>query len=45
MDARRIDVTEVGADSYLVTIGDTRVAVNWVELRALAHEIAEAVER
>lgn len=43
MDARRIDVTEVGADSYLVTVGDVRVAVNAVELRALGVEFAEAL--
>ncbi|WP_276760823.1 hypothetical protein [Mycolicibacter arupensis] len=45
MNARRVDVTEIGTDSYLVTVGDARVAVNYVELRALAVEIAEAVER
>lgn len=44
MDARRIDVTKLGANSYLVVIGDTHLAVNYVELRALGYEVAEALD-
>ena len=43
MDARPVPVTPLGADSYVLSAGDTRIPLNELELRALAVEISEAV--
>jgi hypothetical protein len=41
---RRVCVTRVGADAYLVVIGETVLALSWMEATALGSEIGEALD-
>lgn len=41
---RRVCVTRVGADVYMVVIGDVVLALSWLELTALAAEVGEALD-
>lgn len=41
---RRVCVTRVGGDVFLVVVGDVTVAVSWLELTALAAEVSEALD-
>lgn len=43
-DARPITVERLGTDVYLLTVGDTTIALSHMELAALRYEVTEALD-
>lgn len=42
--ARPVHIERVGADVYTLRIGDTTLALSWVELAALRYELNEVLD-
>lgn len=40
VDARPVHISVVGTDVFLLSIGDTTIALNYVEVQALKYECA-----
>lgn len=43
-DARPVHIERIGTDVYVLRVGDTTIALSWVELNVLRYEVNAAMD-